>query len=47
MESLLEYKKEKYEKLMISNLDSLIIKDKNIYNIRLKKRIYPNKKIKI
>ena len=32
---------------MISNLDSLIIKDKDIYNIRLKKWICPYKNIEI
>ena len=43
IENLLEYNREKDEKDMISNLDSLIIKDKDIYNIRLKNWIYPNK----
>ena len=40
--NLLEYNKEKDEKIMISNLDSLIIKDKDVYNIRLKNWICPN-----
>ena len=31
--NLLEYNKEKDEKIMISNLDCLIIKDKDVYNI--------------
>ena len=42
-----ELKKEGYEKEIIQNLDSLIIKDKDIYNIRLKKWICPNKIIEI
>ena len=40
--NLLEYNKEKDGKIMITNLDSLIIKDKDVYNIRLKKWICPN-----
>ena len=40
--NLLEYNREKDEKVMISNLDSLIIKDKDVYNIRLKNWICPN-----
>ena len=32
---------------MISNLNSLIIKDKDVYNMRLKKWISPNNNIEI
>ena len=47
IKSLLEYNNEKDENEITFNLDSLILKDKDIYNITLKKWIYPYKNIKI
>ena len=45
IKTLLEYNNK--ENLMTFKLDSVIIKDKDIYNIRLKKWIYPYKDIEI